>query len=203
MIYLQSTAKIMTILLYFILKHRLYPEDTVETVSKLMKRRLNYDDISIFLFTKGRNMKKILIIVLVMVLLFISVSPGLAGHGKGSAGRGSGRAGQVNPGSGRGLSAYGNGGGKQTGNVITGIITEIEGDAESSLIFVLVYGGKDTSLYGKVVEVQTDSSTRFLLKDYGVIPFDQIKVDDPVSIAIGGDNIADRITVGADCPKIP
>ena len=155
-------------------------------------------------------MKKILIIVLVMVLLFISVSPGLAGHGKGSAGhgkgsagRGSGRAGQVNPGSGRGLSAYWKGGGKQTGNVITGIITDIEGDAESSLIFVLVYGGKDTSLYGKVVEVQTDSSTRFLLKDYGVIPFDQIKIDDPVSIAIGSDNIADRITVGADCPKIP
>jgi len=38
------------------------------------------------------------------------------------------------------------------------------------------------------------------LQDTGAITFEQIKVGDAVSVAIGEDGIAERVTIAIDCP---
>ena len=149
-------------------------------------------------------MKKTLIFTVVMALLFVSVIPAFAGNGNGGGGgRGNGHGRNGNAGSQQRQGTGGNGGRKQGSNVLTGIISDIDGTAEVGSITLMVYGGKDISLYGTEVEVRTDVSTRFLLKDYGAITFDELEVGDAASIAIGSDGIADRITVGVVCPCIP
>ena len=165
-------------------------------------------------------MKKLLIFVLVMILLMVLISPALAGNGNGGGGGGNGNGGNGG-GNGRGngngrngntnnqqrLGTSENGYGWQFGiNVITGAIVAIEGDADSGLVTLKVYGGKDISLYGSEVKVETDSSTRFLSKlgwEITPIAFEDIKQGDTASIAIGSDGTADRITVGVECLCIP
>jgi hypothetical protein len=181
-------------------------------VTNYLKRRLNIVNILTIQTRKEKNMKRTLIIILVMVLLLVSVSPALAGNGKGGGGNGGG-------GNGNGQGGNGNSNGQQAQNterhqnrnvehkaeftVITGLVTAIDGTATTGSITVLVYGGKDTSLHGTEVTVPTDASTRFVLKDFGPIMFDQVVVGDPVSVAIGSDGIADRVTVGAEVACIP
>ena len=155
-------------------------------------------------------MKKILILTLVMVLILASASPALAGSGNGNGGGG---------GNGNGQGGNGNTNGQRSQNteqhqnknvehkatfyVITGEVIAIEGTAEAGSITVLVYGGQDTTLHGTEVVVEIDSSTRFVMKDFGPITFDQVVVGDPVSVAISEDGIADRVTVGAEIACIP
>jgi hypothetical protein len=152
-------------------------------------------------------MKKLLIFNLVMVLLLVSISPALAGNGDGGGGgRGNGHGRNGNTNNQQKLGAGGSGYGWRGFNVITGVITAKSGSAESGLITLPVYGGKDTSLYGTIYEVKTNSSTRFLSKDDGEITeitFDDVAVGDAASIAIGSDGFADRITVGVECSCIP
>jgi hypothetical protein len=152
-------------------------------------------------------MKRILILTLVMILLFVSVSPALAGNGNGNGGgehrNGQDGSGNTNRHQNQHTERHENrnGDGQPDFYVITGVVTAINADTGS--ITVLVYGGKDTSLHGTEVVVQTNASTRFVLKDYGPITFDEVVVGDPVSVAIGSDGIADRVTVGAEIACIP
>jgi hypothetical protein len=152
-------------------------------------------------------MKKLLIFVLVIVLVLVSIGPALAGSGNGGCGgvNGNGSNGNTNNQNRHGTG--GNGYGLQFGiNVITGVITAIEGDADSGLVTLTVYGGKDISLYGEEVEVKTDSSTRFLSKlgwEITAIEFLDIVEGNTASVAIGSDGFADRITVGVECLCIP
>lgn len=158
-------------------------------------------------------MKKLFIFLVVLVLLLVSISPALAGNGNGGGrgggdgGRGNGHGRNGNTNNQQRLGTGGNGYGWQFGrNVITGVITAINGSAESGFVMLTVYGGKDISLYGTKVKVETDNSTRFLSKLGGeitAIDFLEIVEGDTASIAIGSDGIADRITVGVDCPNIP
>ena len=154
-------------------------------------------------------MKRILIFALVMVLILVSASPALAGNGNGNGG-GGGNGGQ---------GGNGNTNGKQSQNteqhqnknlehkaaftVITGEVTAVDMVDGVGSITVLVYGGKDTSLHGTEVTVPTDADTLFVMKDFGPITFEQVFVGDPVSIAIGIDGIADRVTVDAEVACIP
>jgi hypothetical protein len=154
-------------------------------------------------------MKKILILTHVMVLILVSVSPALAGNGNGNGGGGhrNGQGGNGNSNRHQNQNTERHekriGDGQPDFYVITGVVTAIEGSAEAGTITVFVYGGKDTSLHGIKVDVQTDASTRFVEKDYGPIPFTEVEVGDPVSIAIGSDGFADRVTVGAEIACIP
>jgi hypothetical protein len=167
---------------------------------------------------KEKKMKRILIFTLVMVLMLVSASPALAGNGNGnggSGGNGNGQGGNDN------TSGQQSQNGKQSQNmnqnqnqhknvehkaeftVITGEVTVIDITDGVGSITVLVYGGQDTSLHGTEVVVPIDTSTRFVMKDFGPITFDQVVVGDAVSVAIGSDGIADRVTVGAEIACIP
>jgi len=157
-------------------------------------------------------MKRILILTLVMILILVSASPALAGNGNGNGGGKGGEGGNGQGGNGNSNRHQNqnterhenrNGDGLPDFYVITGEVTAIEGGADAGFITVLVYGGKDTSLHGTEVKVPTDVSTRFVLKDFGPITFDQVVIGDPVSVAIGSDGIADRVTVGAEIACIP
>jgi len=163
-------------------------------------------------------MKRILIISLVITLLLVSVSPALAGNGNGNGGDSSGGNGQGGNGDTNGQQSEN---GQQAKNkeqhqnqnkniehkaeftVITGLITAVEGTADAGSITVLVYGGKDISLHGTEVVVQTDAGTRFVMKDFGPITFDEVEVGDSVSVAIGSDGMANRVTIDAEVACIP
>jgi hypothetical protein len=154
-------------------------------------------------------MKRFLVFTLVMVLLLVSAGPALAGNGNGNGGGGGGN----------GQGGNGNANGQQSQNteqhqnknvehkaeftVITGLVTAIEGTAEAGSITVLVYGGKDPSLHGTEVVVQTDAGTRYVMKDFGPISFEEVEVGDPVSVAIGSDGFANRVTIDAEVACIP
>lgn len=157
-------------------------------------------------------MKRVLTVTLVMILILVSVSPALAGNGNGNGGGKGGEGGNGQGGNGNSNRHQNqnterhenrNGDGLPDFYVITGLVTAVEGTADAGSITVLVYGGKDTSLHGTEVKVPIDASTRFVLKDFGPITFDQVIVGDPVSVAIGSDGIADRVTVGAEIACIP
>ena len=153
-------------------------------------------------------MKNLLVFVLVMVLLVVSISPALAGNGNGEGGgRGNGQDRIGNTSNQQRLGTGGNRYGWQYGsNVITGVIAKIDGKADSGMVKLTIFGGKEISLYGEIVEIMTDSSTRFLSKNNGeitAIAFGDLAIGDAASIAIGSDGIADRITIGVECPKIP
>jgi hypothetical protein len=156
-------------------------------------------------------MKRILTLTLVLVLVLISASPALAGNGNGNGGGGGGN----------GQGGNGNTNGQQSQNteqhknqnknvehkaefyVLTGLVTAIEGTADAGSITVLVYGGKDTSLHGTEVVVQTNAGTRFVMKNFGPITFEEVEVGDSVSSAIGSDGMANRVTVDAEVACIP
>ena len=155
-------------------------------------------------------MKRIPIFMLVIVLMLVSVSPALAGNGGNGGGGGRGNGGQ---------GGNGNANGQQSKNaernqnkhidrkaeftVLTGVVTYVDGTANAGSITVLVYGGKDTTLHDTEVVVPIDASTRFVLKDFGPITFAEVAIGDPISVAVGSDGIADRVTVGAEIACIP
>jgi len=152
-------------------------------------------------------MKRILILTLVMILVLVAASPALAGNGNGNGGGGHRNGQDGNGNTNRHQNQHTerhenrNGDGQPDFYVITGVVTAINADTGS--ITVLVYSGKGTSLHGIEVVVQTDANTRFVLKNYGPITFDEVVVGDPVSVAIGSDGFADRVTVGAEIACIP
>lgn len=158
-------------------------------------------------------MKKFLIFTLVMALVFGFVSPTLAKGGNGNGGNGgnngqgnnSNNNGDSNRNQNRNTERHENrvGDGMPDFYVITGEVTAIEGTAEGGSITVLVYGGKDTSIHGTEIVVPTDANTHFVMKDFGPITFDQVVVGDPVSVAIGSEGIALRVTVGAEIGCMP
>lgn len=156
-------------------------------------------------------MKRILILMFVLILMLVSVSPALAGNGgNGDGGGGGGNGGQGGNGNAHGQQSQNtqrnqnrNTDRKAEFTVLTGVVTLIEGTADAGSITVLVYGGKDTSLHGTEVVVPIDDSTRFVLKDFGPITFAEVAIGDPVSVAIGLDGTADRVTVGAEIACLP
>lgn len=136
-------------------------------------------------------MKKFMVFGLVLILLLATAGPVLAGNGNGNGGRGGGNVARGSKG--------GNGGGGASSYTIIGLVTAIS----SSQISVEVYGGKSKASIGQVVTVPMDGATRFLLQDSGPISLADIDVGDAVSVAVGSDGVADRVTVVLDCPCLP
>lgn len=144
-------------------------------------------------------MKKFLVLSLVLILLLASINPVLAGNGNGGGGgNGEGNGGGHENSASNGHNGLGGGG--QNNYATVGIVTSITGDAEAGSLTIMVYGGQDKTLVDTEVTVQTNSDTRFVLQDFGLISFEDISEGMAVSVAIGTDGIAERVTVVIECP---
>ncbi len=146
-------------------------------------------------------MKRLFVFGLVLILLFTSFSPVLAGNGNGGGGgNGGGNGGGHQNENGDDNGHNGLGGGGQDNYAMVGIVTDINGSAGAANITIAVYGGQDKTLVGTTVTVPTNSDTKFVLQDSGIIPFEDLQPGDIVSVAMGADGNAERVTVVVDCP---